>query len=307
MRCLLIGNFGVGNLGDEALKEYFLSEFTGIDWTVLSAHPSKTNETPRLPAGIRSFFRFGWIKTLDVYRNTDAVVFGGGSLFTDAESPYACFLWWIHAFVAKVYHKPIHFAFQGVGPFETRVGEWFARSGFTMATSISVRDSLSKIRCEHWGLNTKVIQSFDPVFHLIKNKKVDLSTKNVLILLPRKNSYEKFMMAAQKYVESMQWEEVRVLSMQPDNKSEIECCQFLVNTYDAITVPVHTLDELLHAMCDAKQVVTERYHGALAAIALGKSVEIISQKDGDKLDVIKKNIPDATLIQAGARHLRELL
>lgn len=74
MHCVLIGNYGVGNFGDEALKEYFLSAFPDITWSVVSARPSG-EELPRLPGGFRSLFSHWW-KTLGAIRNTDAVVFG---------------------------------------------------------------------------------------------------------------------------------------------------------------------------------------------------------------------------------------
>ena len=84
MKCLLVGNFGVGNLGDEALKDYFLQEFSTVDWTVVSADPQGEKEVARLPGGVRSLLKLQWFKTLFAYRSCDAIVFGGGSLFTDA-------------------------------------------------------------------------------------------------------------------------------------------------------------------------------------------------------------------------------
>jgi len=74
MRLLLVGNYGVGNLGDEALKEYFLTRFPEIDWIVVSANP-RTGEVARLPMGIRSFFWLRWMATLRAYREADGVVF----------------------------------------------------------------------------------------------------------------------------------------------------------------------------------------------------------------------------------------
>jgi polysaccharide pyruvyl transferase WcaK-like protein len=272
MRCLLIGNFGVGNLGDEALKEYFLSEFPSVEWKIVGI------DTPRLPSGLRSFLSLRWIKTLREFRATDAVVFGGGSLFTDVESVSACLLWWLHASAARIFRKPVHFAFQGVGPFTTRVGEWLAKKSFRHASTISVRDSLSKKRVDAWGLNKKCIQSYDPVYQLMKNKKVDVSSKNVLVLIPRMNSGDKFTKAAQDLCKSTTPESVHVISMQPDKKSESDYCQRLVATLGnrAEIFPARTLDELLHRISSVSTVLTERYHGALAALALGKKVEIIS-------------------------------
>ena len=170
MKCVLIGNFGVGNLGDEALKEYFLQEFS-IDWTIVSAHPRASNEVARLPGGLRSFLGFKWVKTIAAYRQCGAVVFGGGSLFTDAESVFAVALWWLHAQCAFFFRKPVHLAFQGIGPFRTRLGERLSRSVCRKSATISVRDLQSYNRVGEWGLSRKCIQSFDPVISLIESQK----------------------------------------------------------------------------------------------------------------------------------------
>ena len=114
MRLLMVGNYGDGNVGDEALREYFLRRYTSHRWTVLSAHPSTPQELPRLPSGIRSFLSFKWLRTLNQLPDFDAVVFGGGSLFTDIESPLACILWWLHVRAARFFGKPVLLAFQGV-------------------------------------------------------------------------------------------------------------------------------------------------------------------------------------------------
>lgn len=289
MRYLLVGNFGVGNLGDEALKEYFLRRFPDIEWKVISAHPKAPTEVYRLPSGIRSLLSFRWIATLQEYKQCDGVVFGGGSLFTDTESSFACFLWWLHALPAYFFHKPIHLAFQGIGPFNTRLGSWFSYAVCRVATTISVRDSLSYIRLEKRGLGKKCIQSCDPIYSQFKAKKLDVSSKNVLVLIPRKNSSSKFSIAAQNAIKSNAWSTIRVISMQTDNKSEIEYCQSLIDTAgkNAILVKVTSVDELLHNMSDSGLVISERYHGALAALAIGKHVEIIAQSSGDKLSSLE--------------------
>ncbi|MEK7137506.1 MAG: polysaccharide pyruvyl transferase family protein, partial [Patescibacteria group bacterium] len=142
MQYLLVGNYGVSNAGDEILREYFLERFPEIDWKVLSAHPEK-GEFPRFPAGLRSFFSLRWLSTLRELRKADGMVFGGGSLLTDTESVRACFIWFLHAAAAWLLHKPIILAFQGIGPFRTKAGEWCSRWVVRRAAFISVRDEES--------------------------------------------------------------------------------------------------------------------------------------------------------------------
>ena len=282
---LLIGNFGVGNLGDEALRRYFELRYSHVHWRVISAHPTAPTELHRLPCGIRSLLSLSWISTIRAYWQCDAVVFGGGSLFTDIESLKACFLWWIHAIPAYILRKPIHLAFQGIGPWKTRLGRHLSLSVCRMATSISVRDLPSLERVENMQLSTKYVLSCDPVYWLIKKEKIEISSKNVLILIPRNNSSDKFVTAMQNAYKSNSWDAIRVISMKPYDKSESQFCQMIIDKYDKNVelIKSTSLHEILQNMKDSGLVVSERYHGALAALTLGKPVEIVTQSDKDKL------------------------
>jgi len=312
MRAFLVGSYGAGNLGDEALKEYFLNTYKEVDWAVASAYP-KEGEYIHLPVGIRSLFK-PWWRTVVVLRKVDVVVFGGGSLFTDTESVMACIVWWWYTVMLRMFRNPIHFAFQGVGPFQTKLGGYLAHRSFRHAASISVRDSLSLARVQQWKLNTEVVLTFDPIFKLIEGKKYDVSTKNVLVIIPRMNSGEAFIKKAKELVEKSEWEEIRIISLQPEHSGEQRVCLALQEQARSALVPVYTIEDLVNALKDAKLVLAERYHGALAALALGKECEIICQRAGDKLsafsDLIKANKSTEELLAAvdrGEDSLRKTL
>ncbi|MBU2213181.1 polysaccharide pyruvyl transferase family protein, partial [Patescibacteria group bacterium] len=287
MRAVLIGNYGVGNLGDEALKEYFLKRFPDVKWSVLSANPQE-GEFHRLPAGLRSLMR-PWWRTLRVLRKSEGVVFGGGSLFTDTESVYACLLWWWHAFVARLFGKQLHLAFQGIGPFRTRLGEACARWVVKRAASISVRDTHSFNRIAGWEKNTKVVQTGDPVIVLIQAENTGGSSKNVLIIIPRHNSNERFIKRAQDLSQEYQWDEIHTLSLQPEDSGEQNVCQRMseVCSGEGQVRCVYTLEGLSREVMEGSFILTQRYHGALAAIVLGKEYEVLEQKEGDKLSSLR--------------------
>lgn len=310
-RCLLIGNYGVGNTGDEALREYFLDSFPDIDWVVLSAHPAK-GEYQRLPAGIRSLFSIGWIRTIGEYRKADAVIFGGGSLWTDVESVFACFLWTVHLLPALFFRVPVILAFQGIGPFRTGVGEWFARFAVRHSTFVSVRDHASVERIAKWGLSRKIVQTFDPVFSSMRKQKIDQQTKNVFIIIPRHNSDKSLRLVAQSTRELHPCPKVSVLLMQPDDPAERRWAESVGLSADIVPVP--TLAALMHEMASATHVVTQRFHGALAALAADVPVTIVAQGDGDKLaelrDLVAQGFDAAAamdLIVIGERELRDVL
>ena len=308
MKCLLIGNYGVGNLGDEALREYFLTRFPEVEWIVLSAHPTRSGEVPRLPFGLRSLLCTPWWRTFRALRSSDAVVFGGGSLFTDSESVMACVLWWWHGFVARLFGKPLILAFQGIGPIRTGAGELCARKTIAAAVFVSVRDeeSFSRVRDRDRG-RVPVLLSFDPVLSFFSEASVvHAKSDHVLAIIPRMNSGDALRSAVQDFLRQYQVASVRILSMQPDSDQEQQLCKNLrlMIGSSASVHPVRALQELTECLGRCGHVITERYHGALAAIALGLSVEIIAQKKGDKLDALRTLVGNPSALEAMRERLR---
>ncbi len=309
MRCILVGNYGAGNLGDDALRDYFLTRIRDVEWTVVSARPGP-GEMPRLPLGVRSFFSFGWLKTLAAVRSTDAVVFGGGSLFTDAESVRACLLWGLHAFVARLFRTPVLLAFQGIGPFRTRLGEWCAKRVVLGARFVSVRDPQSAERVRRWGRGD-VLESFDPVVLLLTVRDVPRTTGSALAVIPRMNSGPEFDAAvgSARGLSAM----VKILSMQPDDPAESAVCERLARSLgNAEVIAVRTLESLSCQLAGCTSLVTARYHGALAGIAAGLPMEIIPQHPGDKLDALRSRLASGStpqdlrrLAEAGERELQK--
>ncbi len=287
MRCLLLGNYGVGNIGDETLRQYFLRAFPACTWSILSADPCGKSEVPRLPFGIRSFFT-PWWKTVIAFLRADAIVFGGGSLFTDSESVFACFLWWWHGFVAWVFRKPLLLAFQGVGPFRTKIGEKCARFVFERAQFISVRDAASLQRMQVWNLSCKPVLTFDPVFSLFSLEKAIASSRSLLVIIPRANSGEEFFVVLSSILQR-KFDAVKILLLQPGSEEQAIAhrIQAMLSCPSSI-LAITSVDSFLQELSGASDVFTERYHGALAALAMGIPTTICSQVSGDKLDELRR-------------------
>lgn len=314
MKCVLVGNYGVGNVGDEALKEYFLSAFPDIEWAILMAHPTK-EQLPRLPAGFRSFISLSWWKTLKAIKQCDAMVFGGGSLFTDVESSFACFLWCIHAWTAYHYRKPYFLAFQGIGPFRTKTGKFFAKWAVKHAAFVSVRDEESFARLQSFIMNTKCERTFDPVILLIR-KSYSLRSENVITLIPRLNSGQQFIQSVKLVADQDKDVHFSIILLQPDDSQEKNVAVTILRLVDGrgVIVPVRTFDQLCECIAGSSFVVTQRYHGALAALALHVPVEIVCQAEGDKLSSLKdyangvKSVEEMfSLAQYGEETLRNAL
>ncbi len=314
MNAVLVGNYGVGNFGDEALKEYFLHAFPDVQWTVLSAKPG-AGESPRLPAGVRSFVGTPWYAALGAIRRADAVVFGGGTLFTDVESVRACVVWGIHAFAAWVCRAKIVLAFQGIGPFKTRLGEGIARWVVRRAAYVAVRDEDSAARIRAWRMNTGVVQTFDPIFSLFRAKKLEHRAQNVYVLIPRHTSGAGFRRALEEHAANLRHATIEIALFQPDDPGERRAVEALRKIHPEASVRmIRSVDDLMGVLARASHCVCERFHGALAAVAADVPLTVVAQAEGDKLSSVRTMLgsPDGIrlaerLIEQGEASLRQAL
>jgi polysaccharide pyruvyl transferase WcaK-like protein len=309
MKLLLVGNYGVQNLGDEALRQSVMRRFPEHAWTIVSAKPSAPNEVPRLPCGFRSFFH-PWWRTIMAYVRSDAVVFGGGSLFTDHESMFAPLLWWVHASVARVLRKPLLCAFQGIGPLSTSLGLFLTRSVIEHASYVSVRDPASFARIRSWSMRTEPVLSFDPALTLF-SEYTAARVPGRLVLIPRSNSTEAFIQAATEEMQG-QWEEVTVILMHATDADRNAADRLKrVTRRKAVTVLEPTnVQEFLRAVSGASFVLSQRFHGALAALAMGTTYHVLPQVPGDKLSMLREpgELTDLfALVEEGMKTLAEAL
>lgn len=309
MRCVLVGNYGVSNLGDEALRDYFLRTFTDLSWTVVSARPRSKGEVPRLPFGLRSFFR-PWWKTIGAIARADALVFGGGSLFTDIESAKAPAMWWMYAAFAHLFRVPLHMAFQGVGPFRTSFGSNISGWVFRHAASVSVRDEASLSRLQDFKIRVTPVLTFDPAFSIFSETKWQPLGRR-LLLIPRSNSSDTFLRAAEKVMEG-EWDDAVVLLMQPTEADRRHAARLktMVKHVSVIAVEPTTVEEFLNHVSLSSFVLSQRFHGALAALAMGIPYEAVPQHEGDKLHALS-SLTDTqsikSLIAEGERALKGAL
>ncbi len=288
MKCVLVGNYGVGNIGDEALQQWFLSAFPEITWIVVSAQANAPNEVPRLPLGIRSFFS-PWIKTLQAISHADALVFGGGSLFTDIESVWACVIWRAYAVVAAFFRVPILLAFQGAGPWKTSLGLHLSKKTYQQAIHVSVRDTASLARLQAFGLTKAPVVTVDPAFAAFAEHAPKPASRR-LVIIPRTNSDDTFFRIAQEKL-TEHFQSIRIVLMHPDIRERRVGERLRVLTGErADIVDIYSVQQFLDEVSAASEVLSQRYHGALAAVAMKIPVTIVSQNEGDKLDALRKTM-----------------
>ena len=304
---LLVGNYGVGNFGDEALRHYFQTHYEEVRFQIVSARP-QAGEYARFPSGLRSLLSFGWIKTLMALRRSEGMVFGGGTLFTDTESTFACVVWGMHALMAWLCGKRTFLAFQGIGPTHSLLATAITRRVVRSSAVIIVRDSASYERVQKMG--REAVISTDPVLALIQ-KEGKTDAPHVLVAIPRQNSDDIFKETVQEWRDRRQCSHVHILSLQPRDKKEQRFCKNLAQQMGqkASIHPIATVEELCSSVAGAAVVVAERYHGALVARFLERETVIVSKREGDKLASLEGTCMEEwdDLLMAGEVALLEAL
>jgi N-acetylglucosaminyldiphosphoundecaprenol N-acetyl-beta-D-mannosaminyltransferase len=184
---LVIGSYGAGNLGDEALLETILKILDKDKLSVLSGNLKDTKKRHKVsafshfPFGIRSFLSFSWIKSFQRLLKTDLVIFGGGGLFTDSYSKKAVFLWFYHCLICKLFNKPYIFLANSFGPVNNKLCLFLTKKAIIWSKKIIVRDKISADFIDKLSLNKEVIVNTDLVFAYpyLKNKNLKNKKKSI--------------------------------------------------------------------------------------------------------------------------------
>lgn len=216
-KLVICGNYGATNIGDEAILDGLLrlvrNACPQAIITVLSSNPEETSRLHDvgsaylLPAGIRSFFRgifSGQIgKTLDIIKNCDGFILGGGGLFTD-EKLMAIIIWSIQARFALLFKKPLFCIGQSIGPLRTFFARHMVKAIFKRALSVSVRDTLSQEVLHKLGLPRPDVLA-DPAFAVHLESDISEMKENFIVLSLRKWPASDIDMLYKSFAQLIEW------------------------------------------------------------------------------------------------------
>ncbi len=179
MKILLVGWFGAGNMGDEAIliSELLLlrKEIGNVEFHVLSFGPERTRRLVADIPEVRKIIRMGAKRNvvrsdlqglLRSLREVDFVIIGGGGLFQDIYNFYPIPFFTFMTLLARLLKKPPIFYCLGIGPIRTFAGRALCRLAANSAHLISVRDRESADLLRNLGITRVISISADPVFML---------------------------------------------------------------------------------------------------------------------------------------------
>ncbi len=161
MRVVLCGYYGKGNGGDEALLATLLQMLPNhVTPVVLSGNPQQTRDRYHVEA----CDRMNLFSVLQTLRQSDAFVWGGGSLLQDVTSAISpLYYGGLMILAQQLGLKTIAWA-QGIGPLKRNTTVNLARRSFGKCTAVSVRDQGSAALLSEWGIPCTLAP--DPVWAL---------------------------------------------------------------------------------------------------------------------------------------------
>lgn len=149
MQAVLCGYYGMGNGGDEALLASLLQLLPShVTPLVLSGNPAQTRDRYQ----VNAVHRKDAIAVIQAIRQSQAFIWGGGSLIQDATSALSPLYYiGLMQFAQRLGLTTIAWG-QGIGPLKRSQTRWLARKTFAACDAISVRDRGSAALLSDWNL-----------------------------------------------------------------------------------------------------------------------------------------------------------
>lgn len=298
MKIGLIGNYGATNIGDGSILRAILKSHPDHEFTVFSSNPSSTHKdlgvksAPIFPLGLRSFFRYGFKRSIKALHSVDAVILGGGGLMQD-EYLFACFLWAWQIFWVKLFKKPLFIYATGIGPLKTWIGKKLTKWIYSYASGITVRDHTSQNYLHKLGLSLDNIEiTSDPAF-LFKYVEQEHSRQPhtyIISLRPWLKYNHKIIFTFTHYIEKLKKEKNAkfiFVCMQSIKEHDHRIIDPLIKKVGGVLLKPRHFSELLETMKQAEFAIGMRYHFLIAAILTNTPALAISYSH--KVDSLYKH------------------
>ncbi len=164
---VMVGYYGYGNCGDDALLEAILFELKDklsvFSPVVLSKNPEETREI----YGVKSINRFDLPKVIKALKNAKVFIAGGGSLIQDVTSTRSLLYYLFCLKAAKRYGLKTMLYGNGIGPVNRKPNRQKAAKVLDMVDIITLRDKDSENYLKELGVTKpKIYVTGDPALGL---------------------------------------------------------------------------------------------------------------------------------------------
>lgn len=296
-KVLISGYYGFGNFGDEAILGVLVNKLHENDSIVrvLTKTPQKTS----MEYGVGTTFFCCFLKFFPRVKECDILISGGGSLLQDVTSLKSLLYYlWIINTALSLKKKVIIFA-QGIGPINSKLGQFLTKKALKKCTLITVRDEKSLFLLRGWGINAELV--CDPLFDL---KMVESFPSNKVGVQLRgfKTLSEKLLIKlAEQINKEFSDKTIEIYSFQ--DSLDLEVCkrfELMLKSINPMisTNLIHnqTSKEILDKLSKLDYMVAMRFHANLIALKYGIKTLAISYDEKVEKLATEANIPCLSML-----------
>ena len=267
----------MGNGGDEALLYTLLSMMPShVTPIVLSGDPEYTTQL----YGVMAYPRKDIVQVVNVLRQADAFIWGGGSLMQDATSALnPLYYGGLMLLAQRLGLKTIAWG-QGIGPLRRSLTRWLTRHCLSHCTAVSVRDSKSLSLVKEWNITATLAP--DPVWAMpdemahteeIKETHRGASNQSVAVVLRPHPllTQQRLDHLTEALIQFQQTTQAHILLVPFQPVSDGAIATHLQSQLPGSSEVVEQTDprELHKVFSRVKMAIAMRLHGAIMAVASG--------------------------------------
>jgi polysaccharide pyruvyl transferase CsaB len=184
----ILGAYGQNNLGDEALLQVFIDQFSEAKLVVNSAQPEITSNQYNVQT-VPTYLSAPRFRRVRAIWGADLIVFGGGSLLKEVEGNWFTRLMYfariiLVLLVARILGKTTAMIGVGMGPLHFPLYIWLTRICAAMTDLICVRDTDSANLLKSIGVTRHVHVTADAVFTLRQTEAPDAALARANVTPP---------------------------------------------------------------------------------------------------------------------------
>lgn len=314
MKILICGNYGMKNIGDEAI-------LAGLKKLIFEQIPDAKIEVmgkgSLFPIGFRSFFHVIfrpslWSKPFSIIKACDVFVLGGGGLFTEEERYFSPLFWAFHGLIAVWRKKPVYCLGIGVNSLGF-FNRFVCKMMFHKSKAIIVRDIVSKNLLQKWGIFATL--GTDPAVALDVNSGDETVGENYVVISfrPFKNLNENLYKIIAQFCDLIIEKfglSIRLIPFQ--NEYQIDA-KILHTIFDQAKrkdkIIIHefneNFNELLKIFTNAQLVIGMRLHSSILSILTESPFIPLSYMS--KINNFWSEFPEISCLNIDSLHIDDLM
>ena len=265
-KVVISGYYGFKNFGDETILSILCKHLKGLnaDVTVLSGDVEYTY----LKDDVKAVNRFNLLQVLNVIRECDVLISGGGSLLQDVTSFSSLIYYLFILAVGIIFNKKIIIFAQGIGPLRRNISKVLVKNLLKHCSYISVRDEKSLKLLSEWGVSSDLV--CDPVYSVDVNSVKESGSIGIQLRDFSSMNYNLLQKLAQLICAKFSNKSVEVYSLQ--QKMDFSVCSKFVSLVKSINPNIEiniVSEDVINKISHLEYFIGMRYHSLLIALKAG--------------------------------------